>query len=176
MPPRRNVGALSVKRRWLGKCSLMRVQEQQYSSLVALFLLFASMARRGNHAEERVRALIAFALLFIEQLRGIQTEITFIRDPIERRYLRFVSLRPETAKSHFRFTIPHLRVLLRCFGFPGEVQLDNGSWVNSQEGLMVMLKFVAFPLRLIGDRQVGDLRNLPLPTLFVPVLTFLFTS
>lgn len=44
--------------------------------------------------------------------------------------------------------------LMRCLDIPAEFRLDNGSWVNGQEGLLICLHFLAFPSRLIDKEEM----------------------
>ncbi|KAJ1397486.1 hypothetical protein B484DRAFT_301350, partial [Ochromonadaceae sp. CCMP2298] len=53
----------------------------------------------------------------------------------------------------FRFPQPLMLRLMRSLRIPPYFKLDNGSVVNGQEGMLVMLKFLAAPLRLIEAEQ-----------------------
>jgi hypothetical protein len=43
--------------------------------------------------------------------------------------------------------------LLQCLRIPGDFMLDNRTWVNGQEGLLVMLRLMAYPTRLMDQEQ-----------------------
>lgn len=44
--------------------------------------------------------------------------------------------------------------LMRCLAIPADFQLDNGSWVNGQEGLLITLHFLAYPSRLVDKEDM----------------------
>ncbi|KAJ1428280.1 hypothetical protein B484DRAFT_301948, partial [Ochromonadaceae sp. CCMP2298] len=49
----------------------------------------------------------------------------------------------------FIFRLEDMIRLMHCLRIPAYFRLDNGSVVNGQEGMMVMLRLLAYPLRLI---------------------------
>ena len=54
---------------------------------------------------------------------------------------------PDTFRAFYRFHQDEMPRLLRSLAIPAEFRLDNGSWVNGQEALMVTLRLLAYPLR-----------------------------
>jgi hypothetical protein len=42
---------------------------------------------------------------------------------------------------------------MRCLGIPAEFRLENGSWVNGQEGLLILLSFFASLNRQIYEED-----------------------
>jgi hypothetical protein len=77
-----------------------------------------------------------------------------LTEPVERKYLRFGSAcLADNFTSNFRFRQEHMIRLARCLRIPPELKLDNGAWVNGQEGLLILLRFLAYPTRLLDLEQ-----------------------
>ncbi|KAJ1410758.1 hypothetical protein B484DRAFT_297994, partial [Ochromonadaceae sp. CCMP2298] len=53
----------------------------------------------------------------------------------------------------FRFLQEDMYRLMRCLRIPTYFTLDNGSVVNGQEGMLVMLRLLAYPLRYIDIEE-----------------------
>jgi hypothetical protein len=91
-------------------------------------------------------------IIYAEKIDTIQRDIEFIIQPIERRYLRFDDNRlADCFTSNFRFKQDQLHRLIICLRIPEFFELDNGCYVNGQEGLLVFLKLFSYPRRLIDN-------------------------
>jgi hypothetical protein len=64
--------------------------------------------------------------------------------------------------------------LMRCISIPVEFQLPNGSWVNGQEGLLVLLKFLAYPTRQIDEEEFFGWENVRLSKILKWMKDFIF--
>ncbi len=73
--------------------------------------------------------------------------------PIEHKYLSFENANPDTFTTFYRFHQDEMPRLLRTLAIPTEFRLDNGSWVNGQEALMVTLRLLAYPLRYLDVEE-----------------------
>ena len=72
-------------------------------------------------------------------IEDIQRDRRSLTVPVERKYLTFQNANPDTFTTFYRFHQHEMPRLLRSLAIPAEFRLDNGSWVNGQEALMVML-------------------------------------
>jgi len=72
-------------------------------------------------------------------IEDIQRNRRSLTVPVERKYLTFQNANPDTFTTFYRFHQHEMPRLLRSLAIPAEFRLDNGSWVNGQEALMVML-------------------------------------
>lgn len=136
----------TAKKRRAAKYAADVLAEIELTSLIGV-LVFAFHHSRAQHRKNLLRQCAA---IFAAGLEDIQRDIRCITQPFERRYLNFLS--PEIADSftiNFRFRREHIHCLAKCLRVPTEFKLDNGSWVNGQEGLLVMLRFLAYPTRLV---------------------------
>jgi hypothetical protein len=73
----------------------------------------------------------------------------YLTQPVERKYLTFATAHPDNFTPFFRFLQRDMVRLMRCLRIPAYFTLDNGSVVDGQEGVLVMLRLLAFPLRYI---------------------------
>jgi hypothetical protein len=53
---------------------------------------------------------------------------------------------------NFRFRREYMIELMTCLRIPAEFKMEYGHWVNGQEGMLVMLNFLAYPARFT-DRE-----------------------
>ena len=86
-------------------------------------------------------------------IEDIQRDRNSLTAPIERKYLNFENANPDTFRTFYRFHQDEMPRLLRSLAIPAEFRLDNGSWVNGQEALMVMLRLLAYPLRYLDVEE-----------------------
>lgn len=142
----------SVKKRYLGRyCSHVLDEEQNLN--MSLLCLILSRRARQQQRQRSSRRFMLCALLAAAKLDEIGRDIQHFTQPIERRYLTFATANPSTFTAFFRFPLEHMSRLLACLRIPEYFTLDNGSVVNGQEGLLVMLRLLAYPLRLIDTEE-----------------------
>ncbi len=89
-------------------------------------------------------------LLMVAESESLRADIQYISEPVERKYLRFHSPGLQSSFTQlFRFRAEEMPRLLHCLRMAPWFQLDNRGWVNSQEGLLVYLRLLVYPIRLI---------------------------
>lgn len=151
MAQRRNVRDIgNVKKRKCGKYAADSLQEKNCIAMLEIFFIFYYLEEDFYVSEDYFYAVALFA----SQIEDIGRDINCITQPIERRYLRFLDpTLQDNFTINFRFRVKHMTRLMTCLRIPAEFQLDNGSWVNGQEGLLIMLKLHAYPTRLTELEQ-----------------------
>jgi hypothetical protein len=141
----------NVKKRHRAKYAHVLEEEQAYQTAVLCMVLRRREQRRGN--ARRAHNLLLVALAAAITMENIGRDIQYLTQPIERKYLTFANAHPDSFTAFFRFPQPLMLRLMRSLRIPPYFKLDNGSVVNGQEGMLVMLKFLAAPLRLIEAEQ-----------------------
>ena len=110
----------------------------------------ALMCEEDDDDADCFNALLLCSANLEMEAQGVARDIQILHEPIERRYLRFHSPEIQSSFSQmFRFHRDHMQRLLQCLRIPAEFKLDNGSWVNGDEGLLILLRFMAYPTRLV---------------------------
>jgi hypothetical protein len=143
----RRIGTIKARRNGLYAKDVVRIKELRTVSQASI-LLALTMSDEDDSDYSDVMMLLA-AAVEMEAMR-IGRDLEHIHEPIERRYLRFHTQGiQESFTQMFRFKVEHMPRLMQCLRIPAEFKLDNGSWVNGEEALMVMLRFMAYPTRQI---------------------------
>lgn len=142
----RNIG--SVKKRRNGKYAIDAVNEKDSSSMC---LIFGGLWLESTNEEESDEYFMLLSL-FAGQVEDIQRDIRSITTPIERVYLRIFDVHLEDNFTfYFRFKRENMMRLLKVLRIPAEFKLDNGSWVNGEEGLLIFLKLFSYPQRVVDN-------------------------
>lgn len=138
----------TVKKRRLSKYAIDVLREDEFDNCCGMLALLAFL-QCDNDPEMKNKLLLCAGLLASES-ENIRKEVSAFSTPVERRYLRFAtdSLQ-ESFTVHFRFRNEFIIRVAKCLQIPADFQLDNGSWVNGQEGLLILLKMMSFPQRLV---------------------------
>jgi hypothetical protein len=145
----RDVGTVKARRNAM--CVLERHEVNEMDNL-ALILAFCGEYLDGPDVQED---LLVSAMLCAARAEELRADIHTILEPVERRYLRFTTASIQSTFSvNFRFRQENMVRLMRCLRVPAEFMLDNGSWVNGQEGLLIMLHMLAYPARLIDKEEM----------------------
>jgi hypothetical protein len=142
----RRVG--NVKKRHLAKYAAYVLEEEQAYQLGLLCLLFAKRARRRGRAR-MARKYLMLSVVAAARVEQIDRDIDYISQPVARRYLTFATANANNFTAFFRFKLDDMPRLMRCLRIPAYFTLDNGAVVNGQEGLMVALRLLAYPLLYI---------------------------
>jgi predicted small secreted protein len=142
----------NVKRRHRGKYALHVLEEEQAYQLALVCLILRRFEQRRANAR-RALLLLLLSLAAAATVENIGRDIQYLTRPIERKYLTFANAHPDSFTAFFRFPQPLMLRLMQCLRIPAYFKLDNGSVVNGQEGVLVVLKFLATPLRLIEVEQ-----------------------
>jgi hypothetical protein len=165
----RDIG--SVKKRKYGKFALEKAMERNYESLLAILAAF-------HHLEtnEMMRRLLMDSMfIFGFALEDIRKESYYISEPIERKFLRFISPSlQENFTIYFRFKMEEMPLLMNSLNIPAEFKLSNGSWVNGQEGLLVLLKFLASPTRQVDEEDFFGWENTRLSKILKWMKSFIY--
>jgi hypothetical protein len=97
-----------------------------------------------------LQAHYRLATFYAAYIVSINRTIVFVAQPIPRQYRTFATINPETVSALFRFQQADLpRLIMFDLQIPAEFKLDNGSRVNGQEGVLILLRFFAYPHRLL---------------------------
>jgi hypothetical protein len=142
----------NVKKRHRGKYAQHVLEEEQAYQMLYACLILRLRAKRRQNARMARKYLIG-ALAAAITVEDIGRDIQYLTRPVKRRYVTFATANPDTFAAFFRFPLPFMPRLMRSLCIPAYFRLDNGSVVDGQEGMLVMLKFLAYPLRLIGEEQ-----------------------
>jgi hypothetical protein len=142
----------NVKKRHLGMYAGHVLEEEQAYQLGLFCLLMARRARRRNDPR-RARRYLRLAMVAAVRVEDIGRDLDYLSQPVARKYLTFASANPNSFPAYFRFRLEDMTRLMRCLRIPAYFMLDNGSVVNGQEGLMVALRLLAYPLRLIDVEE-----------------------
>ena len=142
----------SVKKRHLGKYCAHVLDEEQAYNMSLICIILARRARHKNNLRSARRYLLC-AVVAALKLEKIGRDLQYLTQPVERKYLTFETANTNTFTTFFRFPLEYMPRLLRCLRIPTYFTLDNGSVVNGQEGLLVMLRLLAYPLRLIDTEE-----------------------
>jgi hypothetical protein len=138
----------NVKKRHLGRyCAHVLEEEQTY--LMAMICLLLSRRAKRRKRPRSARMFLRCAMLAAVKVEEIGRDIDYLSRPVERRYLTFATANPNSFTAFFRFRLEDMPRLMRCLRIPAYFKLDNGSVVNWQEGMMVMLRLLAYPLRYV---------------------------
>jgi len=101
--------------------------------------ILAMMALFAQQQDMDPTPYLVCALINGVIIEDIQRDRRSLTVPVERKYLTFQNANPDTFTTFYRFHQRDMPRLLRSLAIPAEFRLDNGSWVNGQEALMVML-------------------------------------
>lgn len=142
----RNIG--SVKQRNKGLYCADIDKEKQYEGIFLLMLIFRQRAITIERKNKLRRIALVMALLLIDMGRKIENMV----EPVERRFLRFVTQNADMFTFNFRFKQEFMDRLLACLMLPPNIVLNNGIWINSQEALLITLHLLSHPCRL-GDKE-----------------------
>lgn len=138
----------NVKKRRHGKYAIDIVAERDCEVLCLIFGILWLDASDDDEEDDYFMLLATFA----SHVEDIQRDIRCITTPIERVYLRIDDIHlNDVFTINFRFKKENMIRLLQCLRIPPEFKLDNGSWVNGQEGLLIFLKLFAYPQRLVEN-------------------------
>ena len=115
----------TVKTRRLGKYASEKSREMDAESLLGILIVLFDSEEEEELKDEY---FILIALLG-QELEDIQRDVRVISEPIERKYLRFLTASlQDSFASLFCFRQECMTRLLYCLQLPAEFQLDNGSW------------------------------------------------
>jgi len=83
------------------------------------------------------------AVICLLYAENIHRDMDYLTTHVERKYICFANANPDTFTSFFRFRQSDMIRILNNLRIPAYFKLDNGIWVNDQEELLVMLRFLA---------------------------------
>jgi hypothetical protein len=122
------------------------VASKDYQSLAAVCAMMSCL----EEDEEEIDDFMMMSCILYCYSKDLLKDVRVISVPLERQFLRFDSQEIQTNfREFFRFEKKDMLELLQCFGFEAHFLLDNGVFVNSQEGLLVTLRMLASSQRLV---------------------------
>lgn len=142
----------NVKKRHRGRYS-SHVLESEQAYCISVTCMILSLRSRQQNRLQSAKKLLVCAIVAAFQVEEIGRDIAYLTQPVERKYLNFNNTNPDTFTAFYRFRQQDMIRLMRCLTIPAYFTLDNGSVVNGQEGLLIMLRLLAYPLRLIDVEE-----------------------
>lgn len=163
--------------RQFGKYAIDVLEERDLTTALAIVAALHVLMDDQDDQDDAEDLFLHAIVILAEAVENIQRDVEYISEPLERKYLRFNSAEIQNNfAAMFRFQRQHMNTLITCLGIPCDFRLDNGSWVNGQEGLLIFLNFMAYPSRLSDKEQLFGWELSRLGRIFRWVRDFLYTS
>jgi hypothetical protein len=135
---KKNLSALSIKQRGVGKCATERVKLKENARAIALAARLI-LATEGN---VRNMLVVTSFILHVNQFVQLIDWYPLYHAPIES---HDITIQNYTGNCwiDFRFRRCHLSDLCLAFGMVGDIILDNRSTVSAQHGFLFLLNRIA---------------------------------
>lgn len=169
---RRNVRAIgTAKLRQFGLNAPENCTLEDLRSMVFLLTIM--------HTEEEDPLYKSFHLiasfLICSEIESISSDHRFFTSPPERRVLSLdAPFLQQDWQSMFRFRKENITVLLQVLQIPPEFQLDNGGHVNGMEALLITLRMLAYPTRLLDIETLCGIERSRVSRIFNYVMDLIY--
>ena len=164
----------NVKQRSAGLYAIDVIRKRQLRRELFGWGLIIRKFRERGVGGNRLRAAKLLCLCQCREYCALITKIENFYEPIERRFLRYLTFNQGKFSPMFRFCRRDMVRLHHCLLLPEKFQLDNGMQINGQEGFLIFLAFAVYPQRLIDKEEMLGYEFTELGRIRSWILVFLY--